>query len=62
MSTAPGARVELVSTSDPHTRLAAGDRGTVAHVDSMGTVHVDWDNGSNLGLIPGEDVWREVTS
>lgn len=57
-----GTRVALVSTTDPHTRLAAGDVGTVVHVDSMGTVHVDWDNGSNLGLVPGEDVWREVAS
>jgi hypothetical protein len=60
MTTQPGTRVRLVSTTDPHTNLAPGDEGTVALVDSMGTVHVDWDNWSNLGLVPGEDVWREV--
>ncbi|MCD4556986.1 DUF4314 domain-containing protein [Schaalia sp. lx-100] len=24
-------------------------------VDSLGTIHVTWDNGSCLGLIPGVD-------
>lgn len=62
MTTTKGTRVALVSTTDPHTRLNPGDEGTVAFVDSTGTVHVSWDNGSNLGLIPGEDVWREVAS
>lgn len=50
-----GTRVRLVSTSDEMTRLREGDEGTVDHTDSCGTVHVDWDNGSTLGLIPGED-------
>ena len=36
-----------------------GTRGTVRIVDDMGTVHVDWDNGRRLGLIPGEDVFYE---
>ena len=50
-----GKRIELVSTSDPYTNLKTGDRGTVEFVDDMGTVHVAWDNGSMLGLVPGED-------
>ena len=28
-------------------------------VDDVGTVHVRWDNGSTLGLVPGEDRWTE---
>ena len=55
MNAEEGDRVRLVSTDDPFTRLKPGDEGTVAFVDSMGTVHVTWDSGSNLGLIPGED-------
>lgn len=27
-------------------------------VDDVGTVHVAWDNGSTLGLIPGIDQWE----
>ena len=50
-----GTRVELVSMTDPYTRLRPGDRGTVSMVDSIGTIFVDWDNGSGLGVAYGED-------
>jgi len=55
-----GDRVELIFTADPFTRLQRGDLGTVALVDSLGTVHVNWDSGSALGLIAGEDHYRIV--
>lgn len=57
---APGQRVRLISTTDPHTRLQPGDLGTVMFVDDAGTVHVAWDTGSNLGLIAGPDMWDAV--
>lgn len=50
-----GERVRLLSTSDPYTALRAGDEGTVTLVDDLGTIHVAWDSGSTLGLIPGVD-------
>lgn len=56
----PGERVELVATSDPYTDLRPGDRGSVTAVDDLGTVHVAWDGGSRLGLVPGEDRWTRV--
>ena len=57
-----GDRVELVACSDPYTRLQPGERGTVRLIDSMGTVHVDWDSGSNLGIIEeAGDRIRKVT-
>lgn len=52
-----GERVALISVSDPDTRLTAGERGTVLGVDGLGTVHVAWDSGSTLGLLPGVDAW-----
>ena len=55
-----GTRVELISTTDPYTRLAAGTQGTVSSVDDIGTIHVNWDNGSSLGMIPGEDMIRKI--
>ena len=48
----PGARVRLVGHNDPYSDLAPGTEGTVRRVDSLGTIHVDWDNGSQLGMIP----------
>jgi hypothetical protein len=47
-----GKRVRLVRCTDPYTRLAPGIEGTVRVVDDLGTVHVEWDNGSRLGLCP----------
>lgn len=55
-----GWRIRLVATTDPYTRLAPGDEGTIMFVDDAGTVHVDWDCGSTLGLIPGEDAWETL--
>jgi len=56
-----GHRVRLIRTSDPYTGLQAGDEGTVSFVDDLITFHVSWDNGSHLGLIPGEDEWDWLT-
>jgi hypothetical protein len=53
-------RVRLISTSDRYTALEPGALGTVALVDHVGTVHVNWDDGSTFGMIPGEDRWETV--
>lgn len=50
-----GTRVELVRMNDPYTSLKAGDKGTVDHVDDIGTIHCTWDSGSSLGVARGED-------
>jgi hypothetical protein len=52
---APDTRVELVSMDDPCTNLKSGNRGTVMAADDIGTVFVDWDNGSGLGVAYGAD-------
>ncbi len=52
-----GDRVRLISTTDQFTELLHGDLGTVRRIDALGTIHVAWDSGSNLGLVPGEDSW-----
>ena len=56
-----GTRVELVSMNDPYNRkLKPGDQGIVTLVDDMGTIFVDWDCGSGLGVAYGEDRIRKV--
>lgn len=60
----PGDRVELVHTDDEYTLLEPGARGTVALVSDVPwpTVHVRWDDGSTLSLIPSAgDRFRAVT-
>ena len=56
-----GARVELTKMSDPYnTILVPGARGTVIAVDDIGTIHVNWDCGSSLGIVYGEDACRKL--
>ena len=55
-----GTRVELVSMNDPYTKLEPGEQGTVLCVDDMGTIHVNWDCGSSLGVVHGEDFIRKI--
>lgn len=50
-----GSRVELIQMDDPYTSLKPGDRGTVRSVDDTGTVFVNWDEGSGLGIVYGVD-------
>jgi len=55
-----GTRVALVSMNDPYTKLQPGDEGTVIVVDDMGTIHIQWDSGSTLGAVYGEDAIRKL--
>ncbi len=55
-----GCRVELVRMDDPYSILPPGERGTVMLVDDTGTVFVDWDCGSSLGVVFGVDEIRKV--
>ena len=57
----PGTRIELISMKDPYAPVPAGTRGTAKFVDSMGTIFPEWDNGSSLGVVPGEDSFRKLT-
>jgi hypothetical protein len=40
--------------------IVPGTKGTVAYVDDAGTLHVDWDDGRTLGLLPGLDVYQVI--
>jgi hypothetical protein len=56
----PGTRVELIRMNDPYAALKPGDQGTVSFVDDIGTIFVDWDCGSTLGVAYGEDLIRRL--
>ena len=55
-----GTRVMLIRMNDPYTNLRLGDRGTVTLVDDIGTIHVNWDCGSTLGVVFGEDECQKI--
>ena len=54
-----GTRVELVQMDDTQAP-PVGTAGTVTGVDETGSILVDWDNGSGLNVIYGEDVVRKI--
>ena len=56
-----GCRVELVRMDDPQAP-PIGTKGTVTHVDDIGTIHIVWDNGSSLGVVYSEDECRKIHS
>ena len=51
----PGTRIRLNSMEDPYAPIAPGTEGKVDFVDDVGTIHMKWDNGRSLGIVPGED-------
>ena len=55
-----GMRVELMSMDDPYTKLRPGDKGTIDCVDDAGGIHINWDNGSTLAAIWGEDIIKLI--
>ena len=49
-----GTKIHLIEMDDSQAP-PTGTLGTVKCVDDMGTIHVSWETGSTLGLIPEED-------
>lgn len=50
-----------VVSIDDNVTVPPGTCGTVTDVDDGGTIHVNWDNGRRLGLLPGRDEWEPAT-
>lgn len=57
----PGTRLELLSMEDPFSPIEPGTRGTVKFVDDQAQIHISWDNGRSLAIVPGEDSFRKLT-
>ena len=49
-----GTRIKLINMEDSQS-VPRGAKGTIDFVDDIGTIFVNWDNGSSLGLIYGVD-------
>ena len=48
----PGTRIRLNSMDDPYAPILPGTEGEVDFVDDIGTIHMKWDNGRTLGIVP----------
>lgn len=53
-----GKRIRLTQMLDDPRPLVSGSMGTIRHIDSLGTIHVNWDNGRQLGVIPDVDSYE----
>ena len=56
----PGTRIMLEHMED-NWAVPRGTRGSVTHVDDAGTIHMKWDNGRSLGIVPQVDQFRKLT-
>lgn len=54
-----GSRVELVKMDDCQAP-PVGTKGTVTGVDDTASILVDWDDGSGLNVVYGEDACRKI--
>lgn len=55
----PGTRIELVKMDD-FQAPPVGTKGTVRGVDDTASLLVQWDNGSMLNVVYGEDVVKKI--
>lgn len=55
----PGTRIRLGHMEDMQA-VPDGTMGTVRMVDDAGQIHMKWDNGRSLSIIPGEDEFEVV--
>jgi predicted CopG family antitoxin len=52
-----GMRIQMISMDDQHA-IDRGMQGTIVRIDDLGTLHVKWDDGSTLGVIPEIDEYQ----
>lgn len=55
-----GTKIQLISMQDEKYPVLPGTVGEVTHIDDAGSVHVKWQNGSSLALIPEVDSFKVV--
>ena len=56
-----GSRIILKHMDDPYAPVESGTHGTVQVVDDAGPIHMVWDNGPTLAVVPGVDTFRKLT-
>ena len=52
-----GKRIKMIKMNDPYP-VEPGTMGTVKFIDDNGQIHVNWDNGRTLAIIPRVDEYQ----
>lgn len=55
-----GQRVRAIQINDAYATIKSGECGTIKFIDDLETIHVQWDSGSNLGIIPEIDQFEII--
>lgn len=51
----PGTHIQLIEMNDPYAPVPPGTEGILDFIDDACQMHMKWDNGRTLALIPDED-------
>ena len=55
-----GTKVKLIKMYDLFSTIPTGTEGTIERIDDIGTLHIKWNNGSELGLVIGTDEFEVI--
>ena len=53
-----GTKIQLISMRNEKYPILPGTIGEVTHIDDLGCIHMKWQNGCSLALIPEVDSFK----
>ena len=53
-----GTKLQMITMRNEKYLVPPGTVGEVTHIDDMGNIHICWQNGSSLAIIPEVDSFR----
>ena len=56
-----GTKIQLISMRNEKYPVLPRTVGVVTHIDDAGSIHMRWENGSSLALIPEIDSFQTVS-
>lgn len=57
-NTLQGKRIQLIEMCGDPYPIEPNTMGTIKHVDDLGQIQVNWDNGRTLAVIPNIDTFK----
>lgn len=55
-----GTKIKLLEDMEDTQGIKSGQIGIVEYIDDEGSLHMRWDNGSGLAIIPGIDKFEVI--